>query len=41
MAYNPDVAAMHYKKDKERRTKADEDGEIWTYGDSWAMVVKL
>ena len=39
--YNPDVAVRHYKKDKERKAKANEKGEIWTFGDGWAMVVKL
>lgn len=40
-AYNSEVAALHYKKDKERRGEANKKGEIWTYGDNWAMVVKL
>jgi len=39
--YNSDVAALADKKDKERRAKANEKGEIWTYGNGWAMVVKL
>jgi hypothetical protein len=39
--YNSDVAERHYKADKERRAKANEKGEIWTYRDRCAMVVKL
>jgi len=39
--YNPEVAERHYRLDKERRAKANERGEIWTYGDGWAMVTKL
>jgi len=39
--YNPDIAQMHYKKDKELRAKVNKNGEFWTYGDGWAMVVRL
>lgn len=39
--YNPDVAKMHFRKDRELRAKADKNGEIWTYGDGWAMAVQL
>ena len=39
--YNPDVHEMHFRKDQELRAKANEKGEIWTYGDGWAMVVQL
>ena len=39
--YNPDVAKMHFRKDRELRAKANEKGEVWTYGDGWAMVVQL
>ena len=39
--YNNEVAAMHYRKERERRAKADKKGQIWTYGDGWAMVVKF
>ena len=41
MTYNQDVADKHYKADKERRAKADKHGVIWTYGDGWAMRVRL
>jgi len=41
MTYNPDVAKMHHKKNLELRAKADKNGEVWTYGDDWAAVVKL
>lgn len=41
ITFNPEVAERHYKADKERRAKANRKGEIWTYGDNWAMVVKL
>ena len=41
MTFNPEVAAMHYKKDTERRAKADEKGHIWTLGDGWAACEKL
>ena len=39
--YNNEVAAMHYRKERERRAKADTKGQIWTYGDGCAMVVQL
>ena len=39
--YNNEVAAMHYRKERERRAKADTKGQIWTYGDGWATVVQL
>lgn len=40
MTYNSELAAMHYKKNRELRTKANKKSEIiWTYGDGWAMVV--
>lgn len=41
MTYNSSVAERYYKFDRERRAKANEKGEIWTYGDGWAMKVKL
>jgi len=39
--YNPDLAKKHFKENKEHRAKANEKGEIWTYGEGWAMVIQL
>lgn len=41
VTYNPDIAKMHYKKNRELRAKANEKGEIWRHGDGWAMVIQL
>lgn len=41
MTYNPELAAMHYRKNRELRAKANKKGEIWTFGTGWAMVIQL
>ncbi len=41
MTYNPDVAKLHERKDRELRARANKKGEVWTYGNGWAMVIEL
>ncbi len=41
MTYNPKIAEMHFRKDRELRARANKKGEVWTCGDGWAMVIML
>lgn len=41
MMYNPDVAEKHRIEDNERRARANDKGQIWSYGDGWAACVQL